>query len=99
MAERDLTAGQQRDESGREAEEKRQKDEKRQQEAKPSIAENFESLERIIARLESGEVSLEDSFKYYEQGMKLVKSCKEQIDRVEKKIRVLAEEDESDEQL
>ena len=35
------------------------------------------------------EVSLEDSFKYYEAGMKLVKTCGGKIDKVEKQILVL----------
>ena len=36
--------------------------------------------------------SLEETFANYELGMKMVKSCSDQIDRVEKKIQVLAEE-------
>ena len=51
----------------------------------------------IIEQLEGGDSSLEESFKYYETGMKLVKRCTEQIDRVEKQIRILAEEEIEDE--
>ena len=34
-------------------------------------------------------LSIEDSFKYYEAGMKLVKTCGGKIDKVEKQILVL----------
>ena len=38
-----------------------------------SLEECFESLDDIILELQSGELSLEDSFKKYEDGMKLIK--------------------------
>lgn len=56
---------------------------------KLSIEEIFNELDGIIRNLENGEVSLEDSFKYYEAGMKLVKTCGGKIDKVEKQILVL----------
>jgi exodeoxyribonuclease VII small subunit len=62
-----------------------------------TIEETFGELEEIIKKLESGESSLEESFQYYENGMKLVKSCSDKIDKVEKKIMVLEENGESDE--
>lgn len=56
-----------------------------------TIEETFTELEDLIKKLESGESSLEESFQYYETGMRLVKSCNEKIDKVEKKIIVLEE--------
>ena len=53
---------------------------------------SFEKLEQIIGQLENPEVSLDDSFKLYNAGMKLLKSCNDSIDKVEKKILVLSEE-------
>lgn len=53
---------------------------------------SFEELEQIIGQLENPEVSLDDSFKLYNAGMKLLKSCNDSIDKVEKKILVLSEE-------
>lgn len=40
---------------------------------KMSLEECFEGLDDIIVDLQSGELSLEDSFKKYEEGMKLIK--------------------------
>lgn len=56
-----------------------------------SIEEIFGQLDGVLRKLEDGEISLEESFKYYESGMKLVKACSGKIDRVEKQILVLNE--------
>ena len=50
------------------------------------LSELFEELDLMIRKLEDGSSSLEDSFRYYEEGMKLVKACAGKIDRVEKQI-------------
>lgn len=56
-----------------------------------SLEENFEKLEETIALLESEDISLEEAFQAYSQGMTLLKTCNDQIDRVEKKVLVLSE--------
>lgn len=61
---------------------------------KMSLEECFEGLDDIIVDLQSGELSLEDSFKKYEEGMKLIKKCTETIDKVEKKLIVVENEHE-----
>lgn len=54
-----------------------------------TIEETFAALDALIDQLESGKGSLEDAFKNYEEGMKLVKSCNEKIEKIEKQILVL----------
>ena len=44
------------------------------------------SLDEHIQELESGDISLEQSFQVYEKGMRLLKECNEKIDLVEKKV-------------
>lgn len=61
---------------------------------KMSLEECFEGLDDIMVDLQSGELSLEDSFKKYEEGMKLIKKCTETIDKVEKKLIVVENEQE-----
>ena len=56
---------------------------------KVSLEESFEQLETIIDQMKTGDMTLEDSFKKYEEGMKLIKNCSNSIDRVEKKLIVL----------
>lgn len=65
--------------------------------AEKPLETSFEELEDIISKLESSEITLEDSFKLYNQGMKLLKSCNDSIDKVEKKIIVLNENGETNE--
>lgn len=57
--------------------------------AEMTIEETFAALDALIDQLESGKGSLEDAFKNYEEGMKLVKSCNEKIEKIEKQILVL----------
>lgn len=59
---------------------------------KVSLEENFAQVEEIIASLQGGELSLEDSFKQYTEGMKLIKNCNDAIDKVEKKLIDISEE-------
>lgn len=51
-----------------------------------TLQEMLQILDEQIRALESEEISLEDSFLVYEQGMKLIKECNDKIDRVEKKV-------------
>lgn len=57
----------------------------------------FEKLEDAINRLEQDDISLEESFKIYKEGMKLIKSCNDKIDKVEKEVLKLNENGELDE--
>ena len=47
--------------------------------------------------LEKPDVSLEDSFTLYQEGMKLLKACNDSIDKVEKELIILSENGESNE--
>ncbi|HIU66872.1 MAG TPA: exodeoxyribonuclease VII small subunit [Candidatus Caccomorpha excrementavium] len=51
----------------------------------------MEELNQILAKLETDQISLEDSFLLYQEGMKLLKYCNDSIDKVEKKLIVLEE--------
>lgn len=62
-----------------------------------SIEETFTKLDETVARLESQDISLEDSLKLYEQGMQYVRACNETIDLAEKKVLVIRENGELDE--
>ncbi|MCI8523743.1 MAG: exodeoxyribonuclease VII small subunit [Lachnospiraceae bacterium] len=51
-----------------------------------SLEETFEQIEEVIARLETEEITLEESFQEYNRGMKLLQHCNATIDQVEKKV-------------
>lgn len=54
-----------------------------------SLEENFAQIEEMLTKLEAPDISLEDAFFLYEQGMKKLKECNDKIDKVEKKLLVL----------
>ncbi len=54
-----------------------------------TLEESFEKLEAIIDKMEEGNTSLDDTFKLYNDGIKLVKNCNGMLDKVEKKIVII----------
>ena len=59
-----------------------------------TLAESFQKLDAIVERLESGELTLEESFQNYQKGMTILKECSRKIDLVEKKVLQMDEEGE-----
>lgn len=57
----------------------------------------LQEVEELIARMEEEDISLDEAFGAYEQGMKKLQSCNEKIDRIEKKMLVLNEQGELEE--
>ena len=55
--------------------------------------EGLAELEVIINKMESGELSLEDSIKYFEKGVKLHRRCHSALTNAEQRINILTEED------
>jgi exodeoxyribonuclease VII small subunit len=51
-----------------------------------TMEEAMKALDEMVQQLESREISLEDSFKVYQEGMELLKYCNSKIDKVEKKM-------------
>jgi exodeoxyribonuclease VII small subunit len=52
----------------------------------------MERLEEIVESLEGGELSLEDSLKVFEEGMKLARFCSHKLEEAEKKVTLLVRE-------
>lgn len=61
------------------------------------LEESFEKLNVIIEELEKPDISLENSFSLYQEGMKLLKACNDSIDKVEKELIILGENGELNE--
>ena len=51
-----------------------------------TIEEVFQDLDNLAVKLEDSETSLEDSFRFYKEGMELLKYCSDKLDTVEKKM-------------
>ena len=70
------------DESAREAQDER------------SFEECLQALEKVVERIESGELNLEESLGTFEEGVRLVQSCNHKLGEVERRIEVLTKDSE-----
>jgi exodeoxyribonuclease VII small subunit len=59
--------------------------------ASMDFAATVERLERLVERLESGELSLEGSLSAFEQGVRLMRDAQRRLDEAELKVRTLIE--------
>ena len=55
----------------------------------PTFEELYTRLEEVTERLESGELSLEQSVALYEEGMEVARRCQELLGAVEQRIESL----------
>ena len=51
----------------------------------------FTELEELVKKMEEGDLSLEESLKYFERGMLLTKNCQQALNKAEQKVRILLE--------
>lgn len=56
-----------------------------------SIEEGFENLQNILAKMENKDVTLEESFNLYNEGVVLVKELNEKLANVEGKLNIINE--------
>ncbi len=56
-----------------------------------SIEEMLSSIEETVEKLSGDDLTLEEAFTLYEDGVKRVKACQKAMEDVEKKMQVLTE--------
>lgn len=61
-----------------------------------TIEEQLIKIQEIAAKLEGGALGLEEALEKYEEGVRLVRGCAGQIDRVQKRIKVIETETEDE---
>ncbi|QMV17796.1 exodeoxyribonuclease VII small subunit [Granulicella sp. 5B5] len=54
-----------------------------------SFEDQLAELEKVVERLERGELTLEENVSLFERGMHLSNACKKELDRAESRIQVL----------
>lgn len=55
----------------------------------PSFEDSLAELEALVERMESGELSLEDSLSAFERGIALTRNCQQALQAAEQKIEIL----------
>ncbi len=66
---------------------------------KQTFETSLKELERIVRRLEDGDLALEDSLKLFEDGVKLSRECQARLDQAERRIEVLLKDENGNPQL
>ena len=62
---------------------------KEQGAAQPSFEKALAELESIVARMEDGGLSLEQSLAAHKRGLELAKQCRERLEAAQQQVRVL----------
>ena len=50
---------------------------------------NLGELERLVERMERGDLTLEDSLQQFEQGIQLIRACQQALQAAEQKVQLL----------
>lgn len=58
-----------------------------------NFEEALETLEGLVQAMEDGELTLEESLKAFEQGIKLTRECQSALEKAEQKVQVLVSSD------
>lgn len=56
-----------------------------------TFEDSMTQLETIVTQLEAGDITLDDSLKLFEEGIKLAKTCQKTLDDAEKKVKILTQ--------
>lgn len=56
-----------------------------------NFEQSLEELERLVDRMEHGELSLEDSLAAYERGVGLYRQCQAALEQAELRVRLLSD--------
>lgn len=68
-------------------------------EAELGFEQALEQLQETVERLESGELSLEDSLRCFEKGVQLTRLCQDRLTQAEKRIQILTQKENGSPQL
>ena len=58
---------------------------------KMTFEEAIASLEKIVDKMDGGELSLDESLASFEEAVKLVKYCNAELEKAEQRVRILTE--------
>ena len=61
--------------------------------------ESISRLEALVERMEDGNLSLEESLKTFEEGIKLTRECQQALKTAEQKVKLLIEKNSSVEEI
>ncbi len=63
---------------------------------KITFEEAFKGLEEVVNQLESGNLSLDESLKYFEEGISFLRTCRGRLQDAESKIEILISQEDGE---
>lgn len=57
---------------------------------------NLIELERLVERMERGDLTLEDSLQQFEHGIRLIRACQQALKTAEQKVQILTRDDQGE---
>jgi len=63
----------------------------------PDFEAALDELEKLVDKMEQGDLSLDDSLKYFERGIQLTRTCQQALKDAEQKVQILLEKNGSTE--
>ena len=62
-----------------------------------NLEKTLETLEALVEKMESGDLSLEESLQAFEQGVRLTREAQQALQAAEQKVRILLQDDQEPE--
>ena len=59
----------------------------------PNFEKSLSELETLVERMEEGDMSLEESLKAFESGIRLTQQCQQALDKAQQRVQVLMQGD------
>ena len=64
-----------------------------------SFEESIKELTNIVGKIEQGQIPLQDSLEQYEKGMALIKQCRTILEKAEKRIEKISEQESKSQEI
>jgi len=61
----------------------------RKQQETPAFEKALKELEALVAKMEQGNLSLEESLQHFERGIQLTRTCQQALKEAEQKVEIL----------
>lgn len=61
-----------------------------------SFEKALDDLEKIVSKMEAGDLTLDESLKQYEKGVKLIRACNKKLDSCEQRIEMIIKNEDGD---
>jgi exodeoxyribonuclease VII small subunit len=61
----------------------------RKQQETPAFEKSLKELEALVAKMEQGNLSLEESLQHFERGIQLTRTCQQALQEAEQKVEIL----------